>query len=225
LEVLYVGHSALYFKGEKNILVDPFITGNPWARGKQYEFSPDYIFLSHGHGDHLGDAIDFAKRSGAVIIGPYELATWCGWQDVQTHPMHIGGKFGFDFGWVKLVNAVHGSGLITKHEIHYMGNPCGFLWETEGIRFYFAGDTALTMDMRLLRDYSVDYAFLPIGGNFTMDVDDALKAAEMIRPRNVIPIHFNTFEVISASPEEFVKKIKDRGMEGIYMKPGDEIRI
>lgn len=132
---------------------------------------------------------------------------------------------GFDFGWVKLVNAVHGSGLITKHEIHYMGNPCGFLWETEGIRFYFAGDTALTMDMRLLRDYSVDYAFLPIGGNFTMDVDDALKAAEMIRPRNVIPIHFNTFEVISASPEEFVKKIKDRGMEGIYMKPGDEIRI
>lgn len=225
MEVLYVGHSALYFKGEKNILVDPFITGNPWARGKQYEFSPDYIFLSHGHGDHLGDAIDFAKRSGAVIIGPYELATWCGWQDVQTHPMHIGGKFGFDFGWVKLVNAVHGSGLITKHEIHYMGNPCGFLWETEGIRFYFAGDTALTMDMRLLRDYSVDYAFLPIGGNFTMDVDDALKAAEMIRPRNVIPIHFNTFEVISASPEEFVKKIKDRGMEGIYMKPGDEIRI
>ncbi len=220
-----MGHSALYFKGEKNILVDPFITGNPWARGKQYEFSPDYIFLSHGHGDHLGDAIDFAKRSGAVIIGPYELATWCGWQDVQTHPMHIGGKFGFDFGWVKLVNAVHGSGLITKHEIHYMGNPCGFLWETEGIRFYFAGDTALTMDMRLLRDYSVDYAFLPIGGNFTMDVDDALKAAEMIRPRNVIPIHFNTFEVISASPEEFVKKIKDRGMEGIYMKPGDEIRI
>jgi len=222
MKLMYVGHSAMYFEGDVKILIDPFITGNPWVKGKQYDFSPDYIFLSHGHGDHLGDAIDFAKRSGATIIAPYELATWCSWQDVLVHPMHIGGKFQFPFGWVKLVNAVHGSGLITKHEIHYLGQPCGFLWETEGKRFYYAGDTALTYDMKLLKDCSIDYAFLPIGGNFTMDVEDALKAAEMFRPKVVMPVHYNTFEVIEASPEEFVKKVKDRGMEGLYLKPGEE---
>jgi len=222
MKLMYVGHSAMYFEGDVKILIDPFITGNPWVKGRQYDFSPDYIFLSHGHGDHLGDAIDFAKRSGATIIAPYELAAWCSWQDVLTHPMHIGGKFQFPFGWVKLVNAIHGSGLITKHEIHYMGHPCGFLWETQGKRFYYAGDTALTYDMKLLKDSSIDYAFLPIGGNFTMDVDDALKAAEMIRPKTVMPVHYNTFEVIEASPEEFVKKVKDRGMDGLYLKPGEE---
>ncbi|TYB31800.1 MAG: metal-dependent hydrolase [Candidatus Mcinerneyibacterium aminivorans] len=225
MKLIYIGHSALYFDGETKILVDPFISDNPWVKNDNYDFYPDYIFLSHGHGDHLGDTFDIAKRSGATVVAPFELAQYCIQHGIKAHPMHIGGKFNFDFGWIKLTNALHGSGLITDNEIIYLGNPCGFLWETENKRFYYAGDTGLTMDMKLLKDYKIDYAFLPIGGNFTMDVDDALKAAEFISPKTVIPIHFNTFDVIKSSPEEFVEKIKHRGMNSIYLKPGTEIEI
>jgi len=224
MEIFYLGHSAIYFKGEYNILVDPFISNNPWVK-EEFDFTPDFILVSHGHGDHLGDCFDIAKRSGATVIAPFELAKFCSMNGAKTHPMHIGGKFDFDFGWLKLVNAIHGSGLITDSEIVYLGNPCGFLWETEDIRFYFAGDTGLTMDMKLLKPYKIDYAFLPIGGNFTMDIQDALRAAEFISPRTVIPIHFNTFDVINTSPEEFTRKIKHRGMESIYIKPGEKLNI
>ncbi len=225
MKITYLGHSALLFEGRWTILVDPFISGNPWVQGKDIDVKPDYILVSHAHGDHLGDAVEIAAGSGSVIIATYELATWCGRQGVKTHPMHIGGRYPFEFGWLKMTSALHGSGMISEDGIEYMGSPCGFLWESEGKRFYFAGDTALTYDMRLLEEYHVDYAFLPIGGNFTMDGEDALKAAGFISARHVIPIHYNTFDLIKASPDDFIEKAGKMGIDGISLKPGMTLDI
>ena len=226
MNITYIGHSAICFKGENTtILVDPFITGNPWVEGKSYELNPDYIFVSHGHGDHTGDAASIARKSGATIIAPFELASYFSRLGVKTHPMHIGGKYNFPFGFVKLTSALHGSGFIEKDRIIYLGNPAGFLWELDGIVFYFAGDTGLTLDMQLLADYNIDYAFLPIGGNFTMDIDDAVKAATFIKAKNVMPIHYNTFDLIKADPGEFATKLLDVGITPFIIKPGESKEI
>ncbi len=173
-----MGHAAFLLEGGGGrVVIDPFLTGNPLARVKPEAITVDHILLSHGHGDHLGDALQIAKANGAVIIAPYELATYCGNQGAQTHAMHIGGARTFPFGRVKLTIAHHGS---MAPDGTYTGNPCGYLVSMDGKTLYHSGDTGLFLDMKLIGEMNrIDLALLPIGDNFTMGIEDAVKAAEL----------------------------------------------
>lgn len=202
----YLSHSAFAVEaGGKRLLIDPFFTGNPKAPAEAKDYDPDYILVSHGHGDHLGDTVSIARASGATVIASNELAVWCARNGCKAHPMHIGGGWNFDFGRVKLTIAHHGSAVESDERgWEYTGNPCGFLITAEGKTLYHAGDTALFYDMKLIGEMNaIDLALLPIGDNFTMGVDDAIKAVELLRPRCVVPMHYNTFEMIKSDPQRF----------------------
>ncbi|HOO64030.1 MAG TPA: metal-dependent hydrolase [Synergistaceae bacterium] len=211
VRVRYLGHAAVYLEGENlKALVDPFLSGNPQASSSPGDFRElSHIFVTHGHGDHLGDAVEMAKRTGAILVSNFELCALLEREGIATHPMHIGGTFRFPFGKVKMTPALHGSGVVIDNQLLYGGVAAGFLIEVEGKKIYHAGDTGLTLDMQLLREEKIDLAFLPIGGNFVMDVDDAVRAVDFIRPRKVVPIHYDTFPLIQASPEEFAQKVGD----------------
>jgi L-ascorbate metabolism protein UlaG (beta-lactamase superfamily) len=180
----------------KKILFDPFITHNELAKDVQTDqINPDYIFLSHGHGDHIADCVSIAQRSGCKVVAAYEVHEWLNKQGItNTHPMNTGGKWSFDFGTVKCVVAQHSSGL---PDGSYGGNPMGFIFTTGEGNFYYSGDTALTMDMQLVPTWArLDFAVMPIGDNFTMDVADAIRAAEFVQCDKIVGVHYNTFGFI-----------------------------
>lgn len=217
MQIRYHGHSCLELKGKKaTIIIDPFITGNSHAKAVVEEIKVDYIYVTHGHGDHLGDTLQIAKMNKATVIAPYELATYLSWQGVNCHPLHIGGGYNFDFGRVKATPAYHGSSLVDagQREIIYLGMPSGVIIELDGKKVYHAGDTGLFGDMKLLAREKLDFAFLPIGDNFTMGIDDALLAAEWINAKKVAPIHYDTFPMIKQDPELFVKRLQSIGVNG-----------
>ncbi|MEW6049959.1 MAG: metal-dependent hydrolase [Candidatus Zixiibacteriota bacterium] len=218
----FLGHSCVMLTHEKyRLIIDPFLEGNPLAPVKPDKIEVDYILVSHGHGDHIGDAIAIAKRTGATIIANFELASLCGRKGTKYHPMHIGGSHQFDFGRVKLTIAHHGGGYGPNADV-YTGPPVGFLITMGGKTVYHSGDTGLFYDMKLIGEMnSIDLAFLPIGDNFTMGIDDAVKAVEFVRPRKVVPFHYNTFPVIAAGPEEFARKVKDAQV--VILKPGETV--
>ncbi|SES95097.1 L-ascorbate metabolism protein UlaG, beta-lactamase superfamily [Natronincola peptidivorans] len=219
MKLQYLGHSAFYLEtSTMKALIDPFIS----EEVKSFDFQDKeitHIFVTHGHGDHMGSTITIAKKSGATVIANYEICMYLQNQGVNIHPMHIGGRVTLDIGTIKMTPALHGSGIETEEGILYGGNPCGFVIEADGKKLYHAGDTGLTMDMQLLASEKIDLALVPIGGNFTMDVVDAVKAVEFIRPKTVIPIHYNTFPVISASAETFKSKVL--GADVVIMKVGE----
>lgn len=221
MKLKFLGHSAYYVEeGNFKALIDPFITGNPQAAMKVEDFKDlTYIFVTHGHGDHLGDAVPIAKATGATIVTNFEIADYLGQFGVKLHPMHIGGRVKLDFGTVKMTNALHGSGISTDSGMLYGGNPGGFIIEVKGKKVYHAGDTGLTLDMKLLEDENIDVALLPIGGNFTMDAVDAAKAVDFIKPKISIPMHYKTFPVIDADPKAFKEMVKG---EVIILNPGEE---
>jgi L-ascorbate metabolism protein UlaG (beta-lactamase superfamily) len=203
----YLSHSAFLIETVgKKLLIDPFFTGNPKAPVHARTIKPDYILLSHGHGDHLGDGVEMAKEHSATIIAPNELAVWCGQKGCKTHPMHIGGGWNFEFGRVKLTIAHHGSAAGPgEYGWECTGSPCGFLITSEGKTLYHAGDTGLFYDMKLIGEMNaIDLALLPIGDNFTMGIADAIKAVEFLRPKRAVPMHYNTFDMIKADPQVFV---------------------
>jgi L-ascorbate metabolism protein UlaG (beta-lactamase superfamily) len=213
MKVTYLGQSTIELEAAgKKLLFDPFITYNDLAKGlvDVASLKPDYILVSHGHGDHVADLVQVQKQSGAKVICIAEIAGWLGKQDIDNvHGMNIGGGFNFDFGRVKMVNAVHSSALPDGSN---GGNPAGFVIYSEGKKMYFAGDTALTYDMKLLEDENLDWAFLPIGDNYTMGADDAIKAAAFINCKNIIGIHYDSFPVIKIDKEEVKEKFIKAGL-------------
>ena len=223
LKATFHGHSCVSATdGEYNIIIDPFITGNPQAEMKADDVKVNFVLVTHGHSDHLGDAVSIAIRNKATIIAPNELAVYVSKQGAEAHNMHIGGAFNFPFGRVKLTIAHHGSAA--GDGLDYTGNPCGFLITMGGKLMYHAGDTGLFYDMKLIGDMNkIDLAFLPIGDNFTMGVDDAVKAVEFLHPKKVVPIHYKTWQVIDSEPTEFAKKLKGSGTEVVIIKPGESV--
>lgn len=210
MKITYLGHSAFIVEEENfKAIIDPFISGNPLSKTSLDSINNlTHIFVTHGHGDHIGDTIALAKSNNALIISNAEISSYLASKGLQVHSMHIGGRYGFDFGTVKLTPALHGSGIDTGKGVIYGGNPCGFVIEVNKKKVYHAGDTGLTIDMKLLEDENIDVALVPIGGNYTMDIDDAVKSIEFIKPKVAIPMHYDTFPVIKANPLEFKEKNK-----------------
>lgn len=226
MKITYHGHSIVKIETNgKTILIDPFITGNPLTDLSVETESPDYILLTHGHNDHVGDTVELAKKKDALVVAMVELADYLSWQGVKTHGMNIGGSFEFPFGKVKFTQAFHSTGLVTgEQNIIYLGMPAGLLLEIEGKTIYHAGDTALFSDMKLLGDrHSIDIAFLPIGDNFTMGPEDAAYAAMLLNAKTVVPIHYNTFPVIKQDPHKFVTLLEQGN--GKVLEVGEAIEL
>lgn len=210
--------------GGKSLLFDPFISFNPMAKDIDINsLKPDYILVSHGHGDHVADLLQIQKNSGAIVICIAEIAGWLESKGVKNaHGMNIGGGYNFDFGRVKMVNAVHSS---TLPDGAPGGNPAGFLIHAEGKAIYFAGDTALTYDMKLLADENLDWAFLPIGDNYTMGADDAIKAAGFINCNNIIGMHYDTFPVIKIDKDDVAEKFVKAGINLKLLEIGESLTL
>lgn len=226
MKINFIGHAAFMIESEGfKALIDPFITSSPVAKynDKQLE-NITHIFVTHGHGDHLGDTVKLAQKNNALVICNFEIADYLTSQGVKCHSMHIGGRYTFDFGVVKMTPALHGSGINNDGVMIDGGNPCGFVITIDGVAIYHAGDTGLTMDMKLLAIEDIDVAILPIGGNYTMDIVDAARAVDFICPKAVIPIHYNTFDVINADPKKFEKLVGTKSIVHI-LEPGEFIDL
>ncbi len=224
-KLTWYGHAALGLEnGGTRILVDPFLTGNPVAAITADKVPADYILISHGHGDHVGDTEAIAKRTGATIISNFEIAEWFEKKGFKTHGQHIGGGFKYPFGYVKLTQALHGSAM---PDGTYGGNPAGFLWTTnDGQKIYLAQDTGLFGDMRLIGEEGIDLAVLPIGDNFTMGPDDALRAVKLIQPKHVVPIHYDTFDLISQDEDTWAKVVEMETHAMVHvLKPGQSYTL
>ena len=220
MELKFLGHACfLLDDGTNQVLTDPFLTGNGLAAASADQVEADFIFVTHGHGDHTGDAEAIAKRTDATVCCTVDLAEGVfGPAGVKTQVGNLGGRIPMPFGSAKFFQAIHGSGVpgcLT----------CGFIFEMGGKKIYHAGDTALMSDMALLADEEIDVALLPIGDVFTMGPEDALRAVKMIRPKLVVPMHYNTFPPIAQDPEAFAASVRAAGFQAQVLRPGESLCI
>jgi L-ascorbate metabolism protein UlaG (beta-lactamase superfamily) len=224
-KINYYGHSTVGLEIEGvQILIDPFFKGNPATKTEPDALKPDYILVSHGHGDHVGDAVEIVQQSGAKVIANAEIAGWLGNKGVEVHAQHIGGGHDYPFGYVKLTQAVHGSAL---PDGSYGGMPAGFLISTRnGERIYHAGDTGLFAGMSLIGEEGIDLALLPIGDNYTMGPDDAVRAVKMIKPIYAIPIHYNTWDLIAQDPAAWKNQVESETDTIVHiLQPDNSIEL
>lgn len=218
----FYGHACFSLQqGKDTLLFDPYLTENPWQTAKANEVSCTYILVTHAHGDHLGDAVDIAKRTGATIISTAEVANQCAAAGCNVHSMHIGGTHRFSFGKVRITPAFHGSGIAGGHAAGFM------VTLSDQLTLYYSGDTGVFGDMALLGRLSpIDWAILPIGDNYTMGIDDAVEAVRLLKPKKVIPIHYNTWPLIQQSPEEFKDKTEDQTNSRVFIvAPGNDLDL
>lgn len=217
----YYGHACFSLShGDTTIVFDPFFNGNTWNVAKPEDITCQYIFISHGHADHYGDTDEIAKRNDALVIGTAEIANKAAEAGCRTHAMHLGGKYDFPFGSIRIVPAFHGAGVPGGH-------ASGCLINFFGTTVYFAGDTALFSDMKLLNRFGdIDYALLPIGDNFTMGIEDAAIASSYIKARVTIPIHYKTWPVIDREPSVFTALVESKyNLTSIVVDPGSTMEI
>jgi L-ascorbate metabolism protein UlaG (beta-lactamase superfamily) len=228
MKLIYLGHSTfLLSENNVNVVIDPFLSGNPQRENLDFQTKIDYILVSHGHPDHIGDTVSLAKRYGSKVISIFEVVNFLNTKGIQDAiPMNVGGKLNLEFGFVKMVKAVHSSSIIDSGNSFYGGIAAGFVINFYDKIIYFAGDTALTYDMKIIGDmYDVDVALLPIGGHFTMDADEALFAVDFIKPNVVIPMHYNTWPLISADAENFINRCKEKGVKGVKLNVNDSFEL
>jgi len=225
IKITWFGHAALGLEidGYK-LVVDPYISENPAATLKPEEVEADFILITHGHFDHVGDAVNIAKRTGAMVISNFEISQWMEKQGVaNVHGQHIGGAHDHPFGTLKLTPALHGSGLPDGTN---GGNPVGFIITTRDNRkIYIVGDTGLFSDLKLYASLGIELAFVPIGDNYTMGPEDAYTAVELINPKHVIPIHYNTWELIAQDAEAWAERVNKLGVQAHVLKPGESLTL
>lgn len=225
LRLTWYGHAALGLEtGGFHVLVDPFFGGNPSASTSADRVQADFILVSHGHGDHIGDTKKIAQRTGATVISNAEISGWLNKQGLKTHAQHLGGGYRHPFGYLKLTLALHGSGL---PDGSYGGNPAGFLLTTlDGKKVYMACDTGLFGDMRLIGEEGLALAVIPIGDNYTMGPEDALRAVKLLQPKHVIPIHFNTWDLIAQQPGPWAAQVESQTTTKAHvLKPGESFEL
>jgi L-ascorbate metabolism protein UlaG (beta-lactamase superfamily) len=225
IKITWLGHSGFMLDVDgASVLIDPFLTGNPLAVNDPNEMNADFILLTHGHGDHLGDTVDIARRTNAMVIGVWEVQQWLMQQGIEnTHAQNTGGGYNHPFGHAKFVRADHSSSF---PDGTYAGLASGIVLTVGNSRLYFAGDTALFSDMSLIGDLGIDVAFLPIGDNFTMGPDESLAAIEWIRPHAVFPIHYNTFPVIYQNVSDWASRVHTAtSAKAIVLDPGSHFTV